>query len=132
LQPNRKDVVVNSYLVVRYTTRPDAADENQRLMEDVFTQLVTDAPDQLRYATFRLGDGASFLHIEQWEGEGPSPIPQLAKFRNFQDTLDDRLADPPVAADASPVAADATLVGAYRLLQVPDGIEEVDAAAQTS
>ena len=40
--------------IVRYRTRPERADENQALIEQVFAELRATAPAGLRYASFRL------------------------------------------------------------------------------
>jgi hypothetical protein len=99
---------MSSTLVVRYETRVDAAEENQRLVEQVFAQLVADDPGGLRYATFRLADGVSFVHIAVIEGE-TNPLSQSSAFTEFQRQIGDRVVSPPVAAEA-------TLVGSYRFL----------------
>src|SRR5262249_51052000 len=55
-------------VVVRYQTRPEAADENARLIADVFRELEAKAPEGLRYLVLRLADGG-FVHVvEQAEG----------------------------------------------------------------
>ena len=54
--------------VVRYTTRPESADENERLIRAVFAQLAEQRPAGLRYSSIRLEDGVSFLL-------SPSPSP---------------------------------------------------------
>jgi hypothetical protein len=95
-------------VVVRYETRPEAADDNQRLIEKVFAQLAADDPGGLRYAVFRLADGVTFVHVAIVEGE-PDPLPRLRAFVEFQRGHGDRTAGPPVPAEA-------TLLGAYRFL----------------
>ena len=50
-------------VVVRYQCKPDRADENQALVEKVFAELDANAPAGLRYASFRLADGVSFVHV---------------------------------------------------------------------
>jgi hypothetical protein len=49
--------------VIRYSIRPEDADDNERLIGEVFTELAVDHPDGLRYAAFRLDDGVSFVHV---------------------------------------------------------------------
>lgn len=99
-----------SAVVVRYTTKPDRADENQRLVEQVFAELAEGAPDGLRYATFRLADGVSFVHVASIETEdGSNPLADSAAFAEFQRELSERLLDGPDAAGAS-------VVGSYRFL----------------
>lgn len=87
--------------VIRYQTRPEAADENQRLIENVFAELASTAPPGLRYSAFRLADGVTFVHVVDGDG-----LPGLAAFEEFQSALGDRLA---AGADRD----DATLVGSY-------------------
>ncbi|WP_412537948.1 hypothetical protein R8Z50_18995 [Longispora sp. K20-0274] len=87
--------------VIRYQTTPEAADENQRLVENVFAELAATAPAGLRYSTFRLADGVTFVHVVDGEG-----VTDLAAFQEFQRTLGERLA-------VGPNREDATLVGSY-------------------
>ena len=97
-------------VIVRYRTKPDRADENQRLVESVFEELAATDPGGLRYATFRLEDDESFVHIAAIESEdGSSPLRETAAFAEFQRQIGDRCSEPP-----DPVGA--TLVGSYRLL----------------
>ena len=49
--------------MVRYKVRPERADENVALVEAVYAQLAAERPEGLHYATFRLPDGVSFMHI---------------------------------------------------------------------
>jgi hypothetical protein len=92
--------------IVRYRTRPEAAEENQRLVEKVFTELGADEPGGLRYATFRLADGVSFVHVVVHEGDD-DPLGDSAAFAAFQQGIGDRVIEPPTAEDA-------TVVGSYR------------------
>ncbi len=92
--------------VVRYTAKsPEAAEENSRLIQQVFAELAADDPGSLRYAAFRLADGVSFVHVSVHEGDS-NPLNQSSAIR-------DRTVEPPVASGA-------TLVGTYRFLTEPD------------
>ncbi len=93
--------------VVRYTTKPESAEENARLIRDVFAELAEQQPDGLRYAAFRLDDGVSFVHVALLDAE-VNPLTTSAAFAEFQSGIKDRCAE-------GPVAADATVVGSYRL-----------------
>jgi hypothetical protein len=92
--------------IVQYQTRADAGDENQQLVERVFIQLAADDPGGLRYATFRLADGITFVHVAVVEG-ATNPLPGLVAFQEFQRDMGDRCVEPP-----RPQAA--TVIGAYR------------------
>ena len=93
--------------LIRYKTRPDAADENQRLIEGVFAELQAKSPEGVRYMALRLADG-SFLHFVE-TGDGDSPLPALDAFRAFQSGIRARCIEPPQPSEA-------TIVGNYRML----------------
>jgi hypothetical protein len=100
------EAIMSKQVIVRYKTRADAADENQRLAEQVYAELARDDPGGLRYATFRLADGVTFVHVATVEGE-VNPLHKVSAFAEFQREIGDRCVEPPDASDA-------TLVGAYR------------------
>ncbi|MGP4016491.1 hypothetical protein [Saccharopolyspora sp. 5N708] len=92
-------------VLVRYQTRAETAEENQRLVEEVFDQLASDGPDGLRYATFRLADGVTFLHVAVFDG-AEDALSDSAAFQRFQNGIGDRLAGPPQVSEA-------TVIGSY-------------------
>ncbi len=49
-------------LVVRYRTRLECAEENARLIRDVFAEFAQTKPAGLNYRAYRLNDGVSFIH----------------------------------------------------------------------
>jgi hypothetical protein len=67
-------------VVVRYRTRPDAAEENARLVEGVFTSLAEVEPGDFRYTTYRLADGVTFVHVARYAGDG-QPAGEFAGVR---------------------------------------------------
>jgi hypothetical protein len=95
-------------VVVRYKVKEGRGDENQALVEAVFAELAESQPAGLRYGTFRLEDGVTFIHIARTEGEG-SPLQDSAAFKAFT-------ADLPARCDEPPAPSPATLVGQYGLL----------------
>ncbi len=94
--------------VIRYRTKPERADENERLIREVFAELADHRPDGLQYATFRLDDGVSFVHVAVIEGE-VNPLQSSTAFAQFQSEIGQRV-------DEGPVATDAAVVGSYRLV----------------
>ena len=95
--------------VVRYRTKPEQADENARLIGQVFEELRAKAPQDVRYLSVRLADG-TFVHVSVAEtADGVSPIPRLAAFGLFQSGIKERCVEPPKSGDA-------TVVGQYRML----------------
>jgi hypothetical protein len=94
--------------VIRYRTKPESADENERLIKEVFAELATENPEGFRYAAFRLDDGVSFLHVAVLDGE-ENPLTSSPAFGEFQSGIKDRCAEGPLPSDAS-------AVGNYRML----------------
>ena len=96
-------------VIVRYETKPDKADENQRLVEKVFAELAERQPDNFRYASFRLEDGVSFVHVvtETEDDSNPVSLADIPAFAEFQREIADRCA-------VQPVAQGATIVGSHR------------------
>lgn len=93
--------------LVRYKTRPDAADQNAGLIEKVFEELKATKPAGVRYLSLRLDDD-TFIHFVETE-EGSTPLPSLDAFKAFQSGIRERCVEPPLAGNA-------TIVGNYRML----------------
>jgi hypothetical protein len=97
-----------SNVIVRYTAKPDRAEENQSLIEGVFAGLDDAQPDGLRYASFRLADGVSFVHVASIEtDDGTNPLTELPAFAAFLKGIGDRV-------EEGPTSSEATVVGSYR------------------
>jgi len=93
--------------VVRYRTKPDRGDENQALIEEVFVELDANRPEGLRYASFRLADGVSFVHVAAVDTtDGQNPLTATPAFQAFTAAIAERCDEPPVAVPA-------TIVGSY-------------------
>ena len=92
-------------VVVRYRTRPEAADENARLVEGVYAALAERDPGDLRYTTYRLADGVTFVHVAHQASE-ENPLPALPAFAEFQRELAGR-------CEEQPAVSEATVVGSY-------------------
>ncbi len=94
--------------MIRYRTKPEHADENERLIREVYAELAAEDPDGLRYATFRLEDGVSFVHVAVTDDE-QNPLTSSPAFAAFQADLGERLAE-------GPSPAEATVIGNFGLL----------------
>jgi hypothetical protein len=93
--------------LIRYRTRPDQADANAKLVEAVYAELHRIRPDGVSYATFRLNDQTTFVHLVQVRQE-PSPLLAVSAFAEFQAGITDRV-------DQGPVQENLTEVGSYRV-----------------
>lgn len=97
-------------VLVRYKVKPDRAAENESYIQAVFDQLRLEAPAGLRYASFKLDDGVSFVHLASIEtNDGSNPLGALAAFQAFVSDIEERCEEPPVAVDLNEI-------GSYRLL----------------
>ena len=97
--------------IVRYKVKPDRVDENIRYIQQVFKQLKEALPPGLRYASFQLEDGVSFLHLAILDdGTSENPLPEMSAFKEFTAQIRDRCDEPPAAMSAD-------IVGAYRMIE---------------
>ncbi len=90
-------------VMVRYKVKPDRVAENEALIARVYEQLKTEAPDKLRYQTYKLDDGVSFVHIALVPLEGTNPLTQLSAFKEFTSNVKDRCDEQPVTTTISNV-----------------------------
>ncbi len=96
-------------IVVRYQTTPEQADENERLVAAVFAELEAKAPRHFGYATFRLEDGVTFVHVMQEYEPGDISLNDLPAFQAFVAGVGDRCVVPPDAKGAK-------VIGGYNLM----------------
>jgi hypothetical protein len=82
-------------VMVRYKVKPERVADNERLVRAVYDELKALDPDGFHYATFKLEDGVSFMHLAFSEGER-APLPDLEAFRRFQEDIGERCDEPPV------------------------------------
>jgi hypothetical protein len=98
--PNMKQVMV------RYKVKPEQAAHNEELARRVYEELHQAAPDGLRYATFALEDGVSFVHFASVDSDdGDNPLMKIAAFRAFQENIGERCDEPPHAVELRPVGS---------------------------
>jgi hypothetical protein len=96
-------------IMVRYQVRPQFRELNESLVREVYAELDRDRPEGLRYCTFVLDDGVSFVHIAFMEGpESSNPLASLNAFARFQEGIAERLENPPVVSVLSEI-------GSYRV-----------------
>ena len=94
--------------MVRYRVKPDQAEANEKLVRAVYEELGRTSPAGLRYATFKLEDGVSFVHIASVDApDGQNPLSGVEAFAQFQKGIADR-------CDEAPIATELREVGSYR------------------
>jgi antibiotic biosynthesis monooxygenase len=95
------------HVMVRYKVKPERAAENEELVRAVYDELHRTEPAGLRYATFQLDDGVSFVHLASTD-DGQNPLPQVEAFQRFQENIRDR-------CDEAPVVAQLREIGSFRV-----------------
>ena len=84
-------------VMVRYRVKPEQVARNEALVRAVYEELRDAQPSGFRYATFKLDDGVSFVHMAFAEGEG-NPLAELAAFGEFQQGIAERCEEQPVVS----------------------------------
>jgi hypothetical protein len=97
-------------IMVRYTVKPDRVAENEQLVRDVYEELRRQGPDGFQYATFRLEDGVTFVHLAVSDDGDDNPLSNVEAFGRFQENIRERCDEPPVVSRLHEV-------GSYRLLR---------------
>jgi hypothetical protein len=82
-------------VVVRYRTRPDAADDNERLIKAVFEELAVVKRGGIRYFAFR-ADETTFVHTAVFDSDA-NPLEDLPAFRAFTSGIASRCEEPPAS-----------------------------------
>ena len=93
-------------LMVRYKVKPERAAENEAYIARVFEQLDREKPGGLRYASFKLEDGVSFVHIVSHEAtDGRNLLSDLSAFKTFAAGVKERCEEPPIVAELSEIGS---------------------------
>lgn len=103
--PDEGKVSMSKSFVIRYEMKPDTAEENRELIKNVFAELADKKPDGLRYASFQLADGVTFVHVGTTPDDG-NPLTETAAFQEFQKGFGERAATKPDANGAE-------IIGSY-------------------
>lgn len=73
---------------VQYTTRPEYAGANQENIRGIVAELKTLNHPGIKYSTYLLPDGKTFMHFDQFEKEVDHDLlTSLASFKKFADEL---------------------------------------------
>src|SRR5258708_7683473 len=83
-------------------------DVKRRLVENVYKEMTARGPGGVHYATLRLEDGGTFMHLfTTGSDDAANTLGSMPAFAEFQRNLSQRRAEPPVAQRV-------TVVGSYR------------------
>ena len=93
-------------VMVKYTVKADRVEENERLVRAVFAGLKEIGDPGIRYATFKLEDGQTFVHMALYDSQEKQDIVSGSPaFAEFQKDLGDRCEVPLDVQVLTPVGA---------------------------
>lgn len=98
-----------SLLMVRSKVKAERVAETEAAVEKVFSAIEQAQPEGVRYTSCVLGDGVTFVALLELEGDS-NPLLALPAFKEFQESLKDLVAEPPVVEQAR-------VVGSYRFFE---------------
>jgi hypothetical protein len=96
-------------VMVRYKLHPDRVEENERLVKAVYEELHRERPKGVHYATVKLPDGVTFMHLVFDLETTSRALNQLDSFKAFSAEIASRCEEPPVPMELS-------VVGSYDLV----------------
>ena len=93
-------------VMVRYKVKPERVAENEELVRAVYEELASTQPEGLKYATYRLDDNVTFVHIASSDTvDRRSPLTNVEAFKRFQKDIEDRVEEGPVVTEVSQVGS---------------------------
>ncbi|MFI6486685.1 hypothetical protein [Streptomyces sp. NPDC050564] len=84
-------------LMVRSAVKPEFVGELEAALKKMFTAIDSARPEGVRYTSYRLPDGVTYVALLELADGIENPLPAIAEFREFQAGLKDWLAGPPSA-----------------------------------
>jgi hypothetical protein len=91
-------------VIVRYKVAPAMVARNEELVRAVFEELHEADPPGFSYATLKLDDGVTFVHVVRSDDDG-TPLTELAAFRRFLDGIAERCTEQPVTNEWEQIGA---------------------------
>ena len=99
-------------VMVQYKVKPGQTEKNEALVHAVYDELQSTEFAGLRYATFKLDDDVTFVHIAVETGDGQRSLADLEAFKEFTKDIGER-------CDVAPVASGLREVGSFRFFGEP-------------
>jgi hypothetical protein len=91
--------------MVRYRVKPDQVEANEAFVRAVFEELRRTRPAGFGYATFKLDDGVSFVHIVDERDDDGDSLAGVEAFAKFREGIRERCDEPPVATELHEVGS---------------------------
>ncbi|GIE92979.1 hypothetical protein [Paractinoplanes rishiriensis] len=81
-------------VMVRWKVLEDQVGQELAMLREVYDELASAEIDGLRYATYRLADGVTFIDVVDLP-QGPGMLRQIEAFGRYRAGLEGRCAEPP-------------------------------------
>ncbi|CAN5719958.1 hypothetical protein BH24ACT3_BH24ACT3_10140 [soil metagenome] len=91
-------------VMIRYRVKREQVERHLELLRAAYEELERTRPGGLRWTTFQLDDGVSFVDVSGGEA-GPEVLQRVEAFQEFRSTLDERCDEPPVMTFLDQVAS---------------------------
>ena len=91
-------------VTVRYKVKPDQDARNEELVRVVYDELRRVGRDGFRYATFRMEDGLTFIHLAEYE-DTRDPLTELKAFAEFREGIRARCDEQPAASELQEIGS---------------------------
>jgi hypothetical protein len=85
-------------VMVRYKVKAGQEQRNENLVRAVYDELHRRQPDGIRYATFKLDDDLTFVHVAETDPDH-NPLTDLRAFNEFLEGIADRCDEPPATTE---------------------------------
>lgn len=81
-------------MMFRCKVKPDQVELNLKLLRAAFEEFAAERPAGLRYSTYQLDDGVTFIGFVDMGGS-PAALQKLEAFQRYRSTLEERCEEPP-------------------------------------
>jgi hypothetical protein len=92
-------------VMVRYRVKPEHVAENEALIRAVYAELEQTEPNGIRYATFKLDDGATFVHLLIEDDDVQAGLPGVNAFEEFRSGIRERCEELPVTTELDEIGS---------------------------
>ena len=97
--------------LVQYTIKPDQVAKNENLVREVYKELHDSKIEGFHYATFKMPDGVTFVHLAFGDNEeAGKKFRDLQAFKNFQSNIKER-------CETLPAVSAITEIGTYHFIE---------------
>jgi quinol monooxygenase YgiN len=94
-----------SVTMIRAKVKPENIADIEASVKAMFAAIEQAKPQGIRYSSYRLPDGTSYLILLELDEGIDNPLPGMPAFRSFQENLKGWLAEPPATEPLTTLGA---------------------------